>query len=141
MSELKPCPFCGSTNLECDDQDWDPLPVTCKKCRAEGPTGCDDIQETKDFWNKRFNDLEYLNEKHTYFSKELKIAIAAWEAVYQDGKFDSKQGHKKQILVWLNKQYDEKKLSNSARERIATLINPNKKGGAPSSESKQELTS
>lgn len=37
MSNLNPCPFCGSDELETTETD--PIQVQCLKCGAKGPTG------------------------------------------------------------------------------------------------------
>ena len=62
----------------------------------------------------------------------LKIAVDAYYELYILKTFKPTQGHKAQIKAWLNKRYG-KKLSGNMKELIATLINPNKKGGAPPS--------
>lgn len=58
----KPCPFCGSTDVDLDDCAEDVM-VVCDDCQANGPPtciGCRDEEETihLDFeawelWNKR----------------------------------------------------------------------------------------
>lgn len=76
----------------------------------------------------------YLSKEHPYFSAELEAAIAAWMALYGAGEIKTKHAPKKQIKDWL--QNNRKSVSSSAEalERIATLINHKKKGGAPPSE-------
>lgn len=76
----------------------------------------------------------YLLKDHPYFSAELEAAIAAWMALYGAGEIKAKYAPKKQIKDWL--QNNRKSVSSSAEalERIATLINHKKKGGAPPSE-------
>ena len=66
MKEIKPCPFCGSTNIEVstnldNDRKW----CTCKECDTEGPLVRDVYDYEKDctiyptedqaitYWNKR----------------------------------------------------------------------------------------
>lgn len=37
MEELRPCPFCGSTDLACEyDYVWNAV-VRCRTCKAVGP--------------------------------------------------------------------------------------------------------
>lgn len=74
---------------------------------------------------------DYLDSTHTYYSEELATAVNTWLELYGNGKIKTKQGHKSQI----EKVLAGKGLSASAIDRIATLVNPNKKGGAPSIDS------
>jgi len=37
MTEIKPCPFCGSTDCEAMNDDWGYSAVSCGNCQAEGP--------------------------------------------------------------------------------------------------------
>ncbi|MCK9276241.1 MAG: hypothetical protein M0P57_14270 [Syntrophales bacterium] len=76
--------------------------------------------------------LPSMTREHTYYSEELEMAVAAWIALYQDGKIKTNRGHKDQIVGWLKEHYPE--VSKGAIERVATVVNPNKKGGAPSIE-------
>lgn len=72
-------------------------------------------------------ESEYLDPSHEYYSEELALAVKAWLALYgEGGKYQSNQAHKDQIGALL-----PKKLSKEAIDRIATLVNPRKKGGAP----------
>lgn len=48
--ELKPCPFCGSTNIELDHTD---ISVVCGDCAAEGPFGDADMEFAIEAWNNR----------------------------------------------------------------------------------------
>ena len=74
----------------------------------------------------------YLNSSYPIQSDELQIAIRAWTALYVDGGYNPKgPGHKIQIEAWLSKHYPEPKLTETARKRIATVVNPNKTGGNP----------
>ena len=62
-------------------------------------------------------------------SKELKIALQAWKAVYtEDEGLNKKYGHIDNIKKWLFANHS--KLTDSAVKRICTIININKKGGA-----------
>lgn len=58
MSDLKPCPFCGSSDLHVADTGvcW----VSCNSCQAEGPVsaapiggGTDETGEAREAWNRR----------------------------------------------------------------------------------------
>ena len=67
---------------------------------------------------------------HACYSEELAIAFEAWNALY--AKSDGTKpnvGHRKAIIKWLNAYHPE--LSSKAVDRIATLVNPSKEGGAP----------
>ncbi|EGW22313.1 hypothetical protein [Methylobacter tundripaludum] len=76
----------------------------------------------------------YLDPKHPAFSDELSIAIQAWNAVLDHNPDRPKQGSRKKLIEeWLETHY-QKTLSREARIRIATLLNPDKNGGAPSSD-------
>lgn len=72
----------------------------------------------------------YLDPEYSIQSGELQVAIHAWTALYVDGGFKPKSlGHIEQIKVWLRKHHPD--LTKTARERIATVVNPNKGGGNP----------
>lgn len=70
---------------------------------------------------------------HPCYSEELAIAVAAWSELYSesDGKKPN-QGHKKYIEAWLRENHP--KLSSNSIDRISTMINPLKSGGAPSTQ-------
>ena len=99
-------------------------------------------RESFELWAKKIDasvdlhlptTLPYLNPKHAFPAKELKIAVKAWMELYERNPPDGvpQGGHKKYILDWLNSEYPSNKdLGSNARERIATIINPNPKGGA-----------
>jgi len=73
-------------------------------------------------------ELPFLDPQHKHYSKELALAVKAWLALYDtDGGYRPEQAHKRQIESMLV----DKGLSVSAIERISTLVNPQKKGGAP----------
>ena len=70
-------------------------------------------------------------EPNSKFSRELTIANKCWESLYGNKpKSKPKKGHIIQIFSWL-KSYDQEILSKKARNRIATVVNPNPKGGSP----------
>jgi hypothetical protein len=74
----------------------------------------------------------YLDPSHNLKSPQLAIAIEAWLALFASDEFDPKgRAVKQRIDEWLAKNHG--KLSASARENIATLINPEiyKDGGSP----------
>ena len=74
----------------------------------------------------------YLDRSHGYYSEFLGIAVSAWMALYADGGFKERShGHKPQIKVWLKKNFPKEVKSENARECIATVVSPDKKGGNP----------
>jgi hypothetical protein len=80
----------------------------------------------------------YLDPKHSMLSEELAIAIKAFKEVLENPDVKLKSSPKKKIEEWLEKNYPDSvliksALTKSAKERIATLVNPNKNGGAPPS--------
>ena len=78
------------------------------------------------------NSFIKLNESN--MSEELKIALKSWDALYNAKEaFKPKEGHIKYIKQWIKKNYP--KSSKSAQDRIAQVINMNKQGGAPPTES------
>ena len=76
--------------------------------------------------------LPSLDPTHKYYPTELAIAIKTWVRFFDEEKIKTKHGFKDQISAWLQENYSE--LSDYAIERIATVVNPNKKGGAPPSD-------
>lgn len=67
---------------------------------------------------------------HPCYSEELAIAASAWTALYSES--DGKQINglqKKHIEKWIRDNYPS--LLKETVRRIATVVNPNKKGGAP----------
>ncbi len=74
----------------------------------------------------------YLNSHHDFYSTELATAVRAWMVLFADGSFEpGNKTPKEHIWRWLRAQ--EPDLSGNAKERIATLVNPDpaKLGGAP----------
>jgi len=59
----------------------------------------------------------------------LKIAVEAYHDLYALKKIHQGRGHKSEIIKWLDKRHG--KLSKTAKNLIATIVNPNRKGGAP----------
>jgi hypothetical protein len=67
-----------------------------------------------------------------YLSDEFRAAIDAYNALYAgDSVPQPDGGHLKMIEGWLKEHRPG--LSKQARTRIAKVVNPNKKGGAPKS--------
>jgi hypothetical protein len=81
-------------------------------------------------------ELPYLNTEHKYHSEELAIAIETWMALFEDKQYISKKEtinnpqFKSDIQKHIKKQHP--KLSDRSMDRIGTLINPRKRGGAQS---------
>lgn len=75
---------------------------------------------------------EFMDQAHEHFAPELALAVAAWRALAKTQKFRS--GTKAAIEAWINqnpKQWrSDSELSNSAKERIVTVANWNRIGGA-----------
>lgn len=61
MTELKPCPFCGSKNTACSfytthtEGMEDHYYIGCKNCGANGSRGKSE-EEAIEAWNRRVND-------------------------------------------------------------------------------------
>jgi hypothetical protein len=75
----------------------------------------------------------FRNPAHEHFSAELDFAVTVWQALLPKRKFTG--GVKSAIEAWINAnpaswQGDEP-ISGAAKDRIATLVNWNKGGGAP----------
>lgn len=86
----------------------------------------DDYSETE--FEESQTKIPLLRRTDPYYPSELDIAINAWQAVTASvGKGKPKAIIKK----WLNDNYKEEDLSIEARERIAVLVNWDKRGGAP----------
>lgn len=80
--------------------------------------------------NREHTGSPFLNKGHLFYADELKIAVEAWTELYEINppQHVPQGGHKKYIIKWLDENYPS--LSDRARERITTIINPNPKGGA-----------
>lgn len=73
----------------------------------------------------------YLDQSHPMYSNELDIAIQAWNAVLFCNPIKPKTGSRKKLIEnCLEIHY--RILPKEAKRRIATLLNPDKNGGAPS---------
>ena len=74
----------------------------------------------------------YMDISHPMHSPELRIAIEAWEAVLKSNPVKPKKGSRKQLIeTWL-KTHQE--LKPAEINRITTMLNPDKAGGAPKTE-------
>jgi len=75
----------------------------------------------------------FRNPSHEHFSAELDFAVTVWQALLPERKF--RGGVKAAIEAWIAANPDvwqgEEPLSGAAKDRIATLVNWNKGGGAP----------
>jgi len=80
--------------------------------------------------NTRSEATELLDPDSPTYPLELHIALRAWEMV--SANHSPKKSPKQKILAWLNAHYPD--LSEEAKNRIATIANWKKQGGAPSSE-------
>ncbi|WP_423680343.1 hypothetical protein [Undibacterium sp. WLHG33] len=73
-----------------------------------------------------------LTENHPLAPAELLAATKVWETVVTDEALRSNgKTFKKNALRILNQDENYKAYSNEAKERIAVVVNPVKKGGAP----------
>jgi len=91
-----------------------------------------DLEELKQQGGYSAREIPYLNPQHEYYSLELAAAVDAWTALYSDGGYKNKFSHKSQIEDYLRKRNPQ--LSDRAIERLATIVNPRKSGGAPPTE-------
>lgn len=94
----------------------------------------DDGHYTQEINETDGDTLAYMNEKHPFFSRELKIAVQAWVALYEENPPSGtpKGGHLNYIERWLRENHPG--LGTTAIKRIKTIVNPNKSGGASPSE-------
>lgn len=86
-----------------------------------------------------FDDAEpqqpdFLDLGHAFFAPELALAVTAWQTVVADPL--RARSPKAMIQDWLEKSGQahwkgDEPLSNAAKERISTLINWERRGGAP----------
>ena len=69
---------------------------------------------------------------HPLTSHEFNVALKAWKEVLETNPSKPNTGSRKKLLEnWLAQNNSDFKLSIAARERIATLLNPDNNGGAP----------
>ena len=90
--------------------------------------GSDSLKAEKD----NSNNSIHIDMGSSNLSEELKIALHAWNALYNSDGFNPKFGHIDNLENWIKKHYP--KLSGAAKQRIAKVVNLNKLGGATSIE-------
>lgn len=74
----------------------------------------------------------YMDPEHPMSPEELRAANEAWHAVTKDGDpRDSGKAIRAAIRKYLDEHPRHSALSNEAKERICTVVNWNRKGGAP----------
>jgi len=77
----------------------------------------------------------FMDPAHEHFAPELVLAVSAWRALASEQKFAL--GTKAAIEGWIASNPDawlgDGELSTSAKDRIVTLVNWRKTGGAPTS--------
>ncbi|WP_392336896.1 hypothetical protein [Loktanella salsilacus] len=75
----------------------------------------------------------FRNPAHEHFSAELDFAVTVWQALLPKRKYQG--GVKSAIEAWIAANPEawkgDEPMSGAAKERIATLVNWNKGGGAP----------
>jgi hypothetical protein len=72
----------------------------------------------------------FIDPNHAMVSNDFKIAIEAWTAVLAHKPNRPRRGSRKKLIEdWLENNYP--KIPSEAKKRIATLLNPDKNGGAP----------
>ena len=76
MSELKPCPFCGGTNLRYE-QYMRSVYIVCNNCGNTGETGFNDL-EAAELWNRRAEVPKRIDGKPAGMSAEQ------FDACYED---------------------------------------------------------
>ena len=77
----------------------------------------------------------FMDPNHEHFSPELALAVTVWRQFENEKKFISSP--RKAIEAWIKYNSEawlgEKPIKKLAADRVATLVNWEKKGGAPSS--------
>ena len=112
------------------------LPVTMSKSDFIDNDGIEINRISFEKWSDQMDDASSvlqpcLDENHPHHALELKIAIEAWLDLFSNPSqgISVKRGYRDFIQNWLSQNHPE--LSNNARGRITTVINPNPKGGSP----------
>lgn len=108
--------------------------LNIKECiewaEARGIVVDNNIKEAYKMCSVSLSHEPYCDVSHPGYSKELDVAIRVWlDVVSNQAEKPKGQSFKKAIRKWIDKNHSD--LSNEAKERIATLVNPNKNGGAP----------
>lgn len=79
------------------------------------------------------DNVAFRNPAHEHFSAELDLAVAVWQALLPKRKFVN--GVKSAIEAWISEHPElwkgDEPISGAAKDRVATLVNWNKGGGAP----------
>lgn len=117
------------------EPDWDASSVVVTDLRSWlSSQGC----ETGFFFPPRSRETApdcFMEPSHDHFSSELALAVAAWRGLALERRFP--RGPKAAIEAWIDANRDawlgEDGLSINARKRVVTLVNWEKKGGAPRS--------
>lgn len=78
------------------------------------------------------SEKEMFDVSNSNYPRELHIAVMAWQAV--SNMQSLKVSPKAKLREWLDNKYSDNELTNAARERISTVANWNKTGGAPKTE-------
>ena len=77
----------------------------------------------------------FMDPNHDHFSPELALAVTVWRAF--EGTSVTKRSPRQAVIAWLEDNPDawrgDDLIKNEAVERVATLVNWAKKGGAPKS--------
>jgi hypothetical protein len=81
---------------------------------------------------------DYLNQNHPRYAPELAAAVKAWEAVREDEAEKSTRSPKAMLWDWLERHAEkfeltlpDGKLNRSGIERVSTVANWRREGGAP----------
>ena len=94
-----------------------------------------EVQRFEKAYNLRSTPEQPVLRKSKYLSNELRLAVAAYTALYCGNNLPNvRLGHKDAIRKWLKLNGATVGLSKAAIERIATVVNPNQSGGAPAQE-------
>lgn len=118
MSELKPCPFCGSDKLS-QIQFKSLTNIVCHGCQAEGGCG-KTVESAIDKWNSRYqNSKEELQEFQVKFN-ELKSELGKktktmWQPYFKSVPIESHNG----LVMGLQ----DRKLGEKLYEEIDKSLN------------------
>jgi Lar family restriction alleviation protein len=121
-SELAPCPFCGSDELEsasCDARQW----VVCRDCGADGPVASNDA-EMASLWNERLTSAP-VGEDGEDISAEIRISI--WNVAKDRGMSQDA------AIDLVAKAMDEPAMKR-ALERLSTAPSPSPVARVPDRE-------
>ena len=84
--------------------------------------------------------LPYLDPSYKYYSVKLHAAIRCWLALFENETYDSHQSIKKQILMWLDTEYEGVPwlVVDKNRNNIASVIKPSRTIGRPLKHKKRD---